>query len=81
MARTLKLTISLPRNLFLFVSDLAKERNVSRSKVFSDILQEFAEQCKRDQMIEGYKAMASENRRFAEDILPIASEIWPDWEY
>ena len=81
MAQTIKLTISLPRSLVSFADDLAKGRNVTRSKVFSDILQEFAEQRKRNQMIEGYRAMASENRRFAEDILPIASEIWPDWEY
>jgi hypothetical protein len=33
-----------------------------------------------DILAEGYKTMGDENRRFAEEILPIASEIWPTWE-
>lgn len=33
-----------------------------------------------EEMAEGYQAMAAENRRLAEESLPVALEEWPDWE-
>lgn len=32
------------------------------------------------EIAEGYKAMAAENSRLAEESLPLALEEWPDWE-
>lgn len=32
------------------------------------------------EMAEGYKAMAAENSRLAEEYLPVAREEWPMWE-
>lgn len=78
MAQTIKLTISLPRSLVSFADDLAKGRNATRSKVFADILQEFAEQRKRDQLIEGYRAMAEQHREFAARALPLVNEVLPE---
>ena len=31
-------------------------------------------------MIQGYKTMATENWKLAEEALPIAFETWPQWE-
>jgi len=60
-----KLTISLPKNLISFADEIASEENISRSKVISDCLREFAQKRKIQLMEEGYKAMANENREFA----------------
>lgn len=34
----------------------------------------------RASMIQGYRTMAAENLKFAEEALPIALETWPQWE-
>jgi hypothetical protein len=31
-------------------------------------------------MVEGYKAMVEENRRFAKEALPLAAEVWDAFE-
>jgi len=77
--RVEKLTISLPRNLILFADEVASERKVSRSKVVSSCLQEFADKRLREQMEEGYKAMAKENQQFATLARDLASEVLPEW--
>jgi len=60
-----KLTISLPTHLISFVNEVKSEENISRSKVISDCLSEFARKRKIQLMEEGYKTMANENREFA----------------
>jgi len=80
MSESAKLTISLPRNLISFADMLAKEGNTSRSGAIAIVLQELAEERERAAMIEGYKAMAAENSRLAEESLPVALEEWPLWE-
>ena len=75
-----KLTISLPRNLIRFADEVASERKVSRSKVVSSCLQEFADRRLLEQMEEGYKAMAKENQQFATLAMDLASEVLPQWE-
>ena len=74
-----KVTISLPRNLILFADEVASERKVSRSKVVSSCLQEFADKRLREQMEEGYKAMAKENQELANLATELASEVLPEW--
>ena len=64
MGRTAKLTISLPEELISFADEIAKKK-ISRSKVFSSCLREFAERHKIVEMAEGYKAMAKEQKQFA----------------
>jgi len=33
-----------------------------------------------DELESGYRTMAGENSRLAEESLPVASEVWPTWE-
>ena len=75
-----KLTISVPRDLIAFADQLAKEMKISRSKVVSSCLREYAQKRFAEQMEEGYKAMAEENRKFADAAVTLAHEIMPDWE-
>ena len=75
-----KVTISLPRNLIELTDEIAKERNVSRSKVVSACLQELADKRLREEMEEGYKALGKEHLKFAEDSIHLANEILSDWE-
>lgn len=77
MNHTVRLTISLPHNLVSFTDEIASERKISRSKVVSECLNEFAQKRNLELMEEGYKAMAEENRLLAEQSLPIALETWP----
>lgn len=79
-SRAAKLTISLPRSLISLTDEIAQERKISRSKVISSCLQEMAERRKLAEMEEGYKVMAEENRRLAEQALPIVLKTWPSWE-
>lgn len=80
MSETGKLTISLPRDLISFADKLSKERNTSRSRVIASALRELAQKRDREQMVEGYKAMAEQNREFAARALPLANEILPEWK-
>ena len=75
-----KLTISLPRDLILFADELASEMQVSRSKVISSCLRELADKRLREQMEEGYRAMAQEHRQFANLVANLAPEVLPKWE-
>jgi len=79
MSQVSRLTISLPIELISFADELATERNVSRSKVFSDCLQELSEKRKLASMEEGYKAMAQQNLELAKIAFGIAQEVVPAW--
>ena len=80
MSQVAKLTVSVPRELISFADDVASERRISRSKVISECLQEFAEQRRRAEMEEGYKVMAEEQRQFAVTALALAQEVIPEWK-
>ena len=79
MGRTAKLTVSLPKELIVFADELAKERKVSRSKVFCSCLKEMAEKYKVAEMAEGYKSMAKEQKQFVAMASEIEHEIIPEW--
>ena len=78
MSQVVKLTISVPRDLISFADKVANERKISRSRVISACLQEFAEQRRLAELEEGYKVMAEEHRQFA--ALALAHEVVPDWK-
>ena len=80
MGRTAKLTISLPEELISFADELAEERKVSRSKVFSSCLREMAEKYRVAEMAEGYKAIAKEQKQFASMASEIEREVIPEWK-
>ena len=75
MNHTARLTISLPKNLISFTDEVASERKISRSKVVSDCLSEFAQKRKIELMEEGYKAMAKENLEIAKLAFPLQREV------
>lgn len=79
MGRTAKLTISLPEELISFVEEIAKEKKISRSKVFSSCLQELAERHKFAAMAEGYKVIAKEQKKLAAMASEIEHEVIPEW--
>ncbi len=78
--RASKMTVSIPRHLILFTDEVAKEMHVSRSKVVSTCLQQFADERLRAEMEEGYRVMAKEHARFAETAATIAHEVLPEWK-
>lgn len=75
-----KLTISVPRDLIALIDEIANEWNVSRSKVFSTCLQEFADKRLREEMVEGYRVMAEGNLQVAREAMEIAHEVLPEWK-
>ena len=75
-----KVTISVPKNLIEITDRIAQEKKISRSKVMSACLEEFAERWLHAEMEEGYKALAKEHLQFAEDSIHLANEVLPDWE-
>ena len=73
--RVAKITISLPKELLDVADRLAQERATSRSGVIADLLDKEEEARIQALMAEGYRAMAEENRRLAEEAFPLSSEM------
>jgi metal-responsive CopG/Arc/MetJ family transcriptional regulator len=78
--RVEKISLSLPSDAVKFADELAKEWKMSRSKVVSSCLLDMATKRLHEQMAEGYKAMAKENRKFANEAINLAHEVLPEWE-
>lgn len=81
MMKTMKMTISLPEDLADFVERFAAQTQRPRSRVFADLLESKRREILRQSLVEGYRALADENRRFASDAMPIAAEVWGEVEY
>lgn len=80
MGRTAKLTVSLPEELILFADRIAREKKISRSKVLSSCLRELAERHKVQEMAEGYKVMAKEQKELAAMVSETEHEVLPEWK-
>ena len=74
-----RITLSLPSDAIKFADEIAREKRTSRSKVISSYLRELADKRLLEQMEEGYKALAKENRQFANEAINIAHEVLPEW--
>jgi len=74
-----RITLSLPSDAIKFADEIAREKRTSRSKVISSYLRELADKRLLEQMEEGYKALAKENRHFANEAITIAHEVLPEW--
>jgi metal-responsive CopG/Arc/MetJ family transcriptional regulator len=72
-----KVTISVPHDLVAVADEVAREKNISRSKVIASCLQNLALERLHQEMAEGYRALAEENLMFAEKCLPLANEVLP----
>ena len=72
--RVSKVTISLPPSLLEFADWLAREQSTTRSRVIAQLLEKEEEARTEALMVEGYREMAEENRRMAEEAFPLAAE-------
>lgn len=70
-----KITISLRQDLLDLADQLARERSTSRSAVVAELLQEEARVRTEALMEEGYREMAGENRRLAEEAFPMTGDL------
>ena len=75
-----KLSVSIHPKLIEVATEIAKENNISRSKVVSDCLRELDQKREAQLMEEGYKAMAKENREFAKTAFELQRRAVPEWK-
>jgi len=73
-----KLTISLPRDLLSTTDEIAAEKRISRSKLIYMCLQDMADQRLQLKMAEGYRALAKDNLKFANQAINIAYKVLSD---
>ena len=71
------ITVSIPSRLVTVVEEIVKEDKTNRSRVISKCIEDMAIKRTIRLMEEGYREMADENRRLAEQSLSIAPETWP----
>jgi predicted transcriptional regulator len=74
-----RVTISFTDDIGDFVNKLAAERNVSRSQLFAQLIEEERRRMLEAKLAEGYIALADECRRFAEETVDLAAEVWPPY--
>jgi metal-responsive CopG/Arc/MetJ family transcriptional regulator len=75
-----RLTVSVPRDLIAVADAVAREKQISRSKVVAFCLRELAEKRLRAEMEEGYKSVAEEQRRLAEMSFELQRRVVPEWK-
>ena len=73
--RVEKVTIRLSEDSLAFADSLAEEWSTTRSGVVARLLDQEHEARVRTLMEEGYRVMAFENRRDAEEALSLAREV------
>ena len=77
-SKVAKLTISLPCDLLSTTDEIAAEKRISRSKLVSMCLQDMADKRLQLKMAEGYRALAKDNVKFANQAINIAYEVLSD---
>jgi predicted transcriptional regulator len=75
---TERLTISLPDDVAENVRKRARKSKKPVSRVIADALRQQERAELEERMREGYRAVAEENRRLAEEALPAILEVLPD---
>lgn len=70
-----KVTISLPHDLLDLADRLAEERSTTRSGLIAELIRKEEKARIEALMEEGYREMAGENRRLAEEAFPLSSEM------
>ena len=74
-----RVTISLAEDLGDFVSKLSAERNMSRSQLFTQLIEEERKRIFEKELAEGYEALAADHQRLAETAIGVANEVWPPY--
>jgi hypothetical protein len=72
-----RITITVSENIGAIVRKRARAEKKAVSRVFGEAVVESERERIRQRLIEGYKAMAEENQRLAEEWLPLSLETWP----
>lgn len=75
----MRVTISLNDEVGNFANQLAAERNVSRSQLIAELIEEQRRRLLEEKLSEGYIARREEHLRFAETAVGISAEIWPPY--
>lgn len=75
---TQRITVTLPDRIAERLRRESRETGKPVSRLVAEALREQEEEEIRQKMIEGYKAMSEENRRFAEEALPLFREVLDD---
>lgn len=70
-----KITISLPKDMLDVADRLAQEMSTTRSGIIADLLKREERARVYALMEEGYREMAEESRRFAEETFPQTIEM------
>ena len=78
MRVTQRITITLPDGLARELRRKAKRTKKPVSRLVKEAIEQQHLEEIRQRMIEGYKAMAEENLRLAEEWLPLTVEVLPD---
>lgn len=73
-----RICISIDENLVYEIQGYAKSNNISRSELIEEVLIQWQRNWKKQQMVEGYKAMAKENLKYAKTFALLGEEAWPD---
>lgn len=71
-----KLIANVPRHILEMADEIAAKRRMSRTSLVVECLSEMIAQRERDLLAEGYRAMAEENKKFAELVEPVARELF-----
>lgn len=75
MPRVAKFTISLPGELAKFLDECAKRWATNRSGAVQRLIQQQKEEEIAELMVEGYQAMAEDNRREIKESFPAQAEV------
>ena len=73
----MRMTVSLTDDVASFVDQLAAERNVSRSQLFAQLIEEERNRLLEKKLAQGYVELAEEHRQFADMVVGVAEEVWP----
>lgn len=73
-----RISVTINESLSSDIQNYAKSKKLSRSELVEDILFQWQKNYKKQQMVEGYKAMAKENLQCAKDFNFLSREVWPN---
>ncbi len=85
MMNTEKVTVSLPKVDLIRIAEYEKELKLSRSGIFKEAVELWLEAVRTIKMEKQYKKVyadkkiATEDKKMAENLLPVALEIWPKY--
>lgn len=70
-----RFTVSIPDRLMHVLTDLADRWQTSRSEVVARLIEDYERRGMEAEMAEGYRALAEESRREAEESFPAQAEV------